>query len=100
MCERRGRPLPIVPLGMLLKVDRAADSANKALVIRRNGEPLAFAVDRMLGRHEVVVRPIEDVLARVPGVAGATDLGDGRPTLLLDLVELGATVHGWRAEVS
>ena len=53
---------------------------------------MAFAVDRMLGRHEVVVRQIADVLVRVPGVSGATDLGDGRPTLMLDLFELGARV--------
>ncbi len=61
-------------------------------MVRRNGEPIAFAVDRMLGRQEVVVRPIKDVLAQAPGVAGATDLGDGRPTLVLDLVELGAQI--------
>ena len=64
----------------------------KALVIRRNGEAIAFAVDKMLGRQEVVVRPIDDPLARAPGIAGATDLGDGRPTLVLDLVELGARI--------
>jgi two-component system chemotaxis sensor kinase CheA len=46
------------------------------------------------------VRPIDDVLARMPGIAGATDLGDGRPTLLLDLIELGAGISAWRAEVS
>lgn len=99
LCERRGRPLPVISLATLLRLGPSS-TAGKALVIRRQGEPLAFAIDRMLGRHEVVVRPIEDVLARVPGVAGATDLGDGRPTLLLDLVELGATIPSWRAEVS
>jgi two-component system chemotaxis sensor kinase CheA len=36
----------------------------------------------------VVVRPLEDPLGRVPGVTGATDLGDGRPTLVLDLYAL------------
>jgi len=34
------------------------------------------------------VRPLEDPLVRVPGVTGATDLGDGRPTLVLDLFAL------------
>jgi len=99
ICERRGRTVPIIPLGMMLRLGETA-GAHKALVVRRGGEPLAFAVDRMLGRHEVVVRPIEDILARVPGVAGATDLGDGRPTLLLDLVELGASITTWRAGYS
>ncbi|HEY5945005.1 MAG TPA: ATP-binding protein [Kofleriaceae bacterium] len=98
LCERRGRPVAVVPLATMLRLDEAR-SSTKAMVVRRNGEPIAFAIDRMLGRHEVVVRPIEDVLARVPGIAGATDLGDGRPTLLLDLVELGAGVSSWRSEV-
>ena len=71
----------------VLAIDDGA-RARKALVTRRNGEPVAFAVDRMLGRHEVVVRPIDDPLVDVPGISGATDLGDGRPTLVLDLGEL------------
>jgi two-component system chemotaxis sensor kinase CheA len=100
LCERRGRPMQIVSLGRMLRLGKNPEAATKALVIRRGGEALAFAVDRMLGRHEVVVRPIEDVLARVPGVAGATDLGDGRPTLLLDLVELGTAITSWRTEVA
>lgn len=94
LLERRGKPLPIVALGDMLEID--SHDAKKALVVKRNGEPFAFAVDRVLGRHEVVVRPIEDALARVPGVAGATDLGDGKPTLLLDLIELGGRVASYR----
>jgi two-component system chemotaxis sensor kinase CheA len=88
LIERRGRAMPLVLLGPLLAIDRG-DAVRKAIVIRRNGGSMAFAVDRMLGRHEVVVRPISDPLARAPGIAGATDLGDGRPTLVLDLAELG-----------
>ncbi|MBA3459664.1 MAG: chemotaxis protein CheW [Deltaproteobacteria bacterium] len=91
LLERRGKAITLVSLGEVLAIDPGT-SASKALVVRRNGEPIAFAVDRMLGRQEVVVRPIDDILARAPGIAGATDLGDGRPTLVLDLVELGAKI--------
>ena len=90
LLERRGHAIPVVSLGAMLEIDRG--DARKAMVIRRNGELIAFAVDRMLGRHEVVVRPIADPLVRVPGISGATDLGDGCPTLVLDLFELGARV--------
>lgn len=88
--ERRGQAIPVVSLGVMLALGNG-DGEKKALVVRRNGEPVAFSVDRMIGRHEVVVRPIEDPLIDVPGIAGATDLGDGHPTLVLDLVELGVT---------
>lgn len=92
LVERFDRPLPLVSLGALLAIDDGL-RARKAIVIRRNGEPLAFTVDRMIGRQEVVVRPLEDPLVHAPGIAGATDLGDGRPTLVLDLGELGDQIQ-------
>jgi two-component system chemotaxis sensor kinase CheA len=79
--------LPLVSLGKILAIDSGA-GACKALVVQRNGAAIGFTVDRLLGRQEVVVRAIDDPLANVPGIAGATDLGDGRPTLVLDLDEL------------
>lgn len=88
LLERRGRAMPVLALGPLLEVG-GGEAARKAIVVKRNGEPVAFTVDRMLGRHEVVVRPVDDPLVRVLGVAGATDLGDGKPTLVLDLAEFG-----------
>ncbi len=84
MLDCRGHAVPLLSLGTVLAID-PGDGARKAIVTRRAGEPVAFAVDRMLGRHEVVVRPIDDPLVRVPGISGATDLGTGRPTLVLDL---------------
>jgi len=89
LAERRGQAIPLRSLGGLLAIDDGA-AARKAIVIRRQGAPVGFTVDRMLGRHEVVVRPVDDALVKVPGIAGSTDLGDGRPTLVLDLYALGA----------
>jgi two-component system chemotaxis sensor kinase CheA len=91
MLDRRGKVMPLVSLGALLDVDAGA-AARKALIIHHNGEPFAFAVDRMLGRQEVIVRTIDDPLVDVRGVTGSTDLGDGKPTLVLDLHDLGATL--------
>lgn len=88
LIERRGRSMPLVSLGHLLAIAALPVAAQKALIVRQTDEPFAFAVDRMLGQQEVVVRPIEDPLVNVTGVAGSTDLGDGKPTLVLDLVGL------------
>ncbi len=87
LIERRGAAVPLLRLdAMLALVDGGA--AAKAIVVRQQGQPVAFAVDRMLAQQEIVVRPLEDPLVRVRGVSGATDLGDGRPTLVLDLAAL------------
>ena len=64
-------------------------SAMQALVVRRgHDEPVAFAIERVLGQQETVVRPLVDPLVVVTGVSGSTDLGDGRATLVLDLIGL------------
>lgn len=89
--ERRGEPVPLVRLAALLSPGVPAEAgAPKAIVVRRGAAPFAFLVDRMLGQQEVVVRPVDDPLVAAPGIAGATDLGDGRPTLVLDLAALSA----------
>lgn len=90
---RRGQAVPVVKLASVFRLGGAASAAQKAIIVRRAGAPIAFAVDRMLGQQEVVIRPMNDVLVRAPGVSGATDLGDGRPTLVLDLVALGTTLN-------
>jgi two-component system chemotaxis sensor kinase CheA len=99
LVRRRGRAVPLLSLANLFAMPRTGGEA-KALIVRRGDDTLAFAVERMLGQQEVVVRPFNDSLIKVPGVAGATDLGDGQPTLVLDLLSLGASVSSRRMELN
>ncbi len=94
LIERRGEAVPLVRLDELLgtSAGRQDGFTPKAILVRR-ASPVAFIVDRMLGHQEVVVRPLEDPLVKVAGVTGATDLGDGRPTLVLDLGALSTRLH-------
>lgn len=90
LLPRRGEVLPLVDLGAALGLHAESDEPrSRALVVRRGGDdPIAFAIDRVLGQQETVVRPIVDPLLAVPGVTGSTDLGDGKATLVLDLLGL------------
>jgi two-component system chemotaxis sensor kinase CheA len=102
MVERRGQAVPLVPLERALRRESGREGPGpKALVVRQRGAPVAFAVDKLLGQQEIVLRTLEDPLVQVPGVAGATDLGDGQPTLVLDLPALGAARGGasWMEQV-
>ena len=87
--HRRGESVLVYELGGILGLPSQA-SAARAVVIRRGGQPLAFSLARVAGQQEAVVRPLLDPLVRVPGISAATDLGDGRPTLVLDLMTLAA----------
>jgi len=88
LLQRRSEAIPLFSLATLLSLVTSRDEGEKALIVRPRGQAFAFAVDRMLGQQEIVVRPLEDPLVKVAGVAGTTDLGDGRPTLVLDLIGL------------
>ena len=97
MVQRRTETLPLLDLAGILKLPGVYDRPRQALVVRRGGEPVAFAVHRVLGQQEAVVRPLVDRLVQVPGISGAADLGNGKPTLVLDLFALfshrGAPLH-------
>jgi two-component system chemotaxis sensor kinase CheA len=99
LVRRRGRAVPLLSLANLFAM-QPSGGEGKALIVRRGDDTMAFAVERMLGQQEVVVRPLNDSLIKVPGVAGATDLGDGQPTLVLDLLSLGASVSSTRRELN
>jgi two-component system chemotaxis sensor kinase CheA len=42
-------------------------------------------VDQLIGQQQLVVKSLDANLHSVPGVAGATILGDGRVALILDV---------------
>jgi two-component system chemotaxis sensor kinase CheA len=89
MIERRGETVPLIDLGSFLGIRTHDRLPRQALVVRRGGEPMAFGLDKVIGQQEAVIRPLIDPLIQVAGISGATDLGDGKPTLVLDLVALG-----------
>lgn len=49
---------------------------------------MALAVDTLIGKQEIVVKPLGSQLAHLPGLLGATVLGDGRIVLILNPVLL------------
>jgi two-component system chemotaxis sensor kinase CheA len=86
--KHRGATLPLFSLSQLLGLPRPEKARPKAIIVKRNADSVAFEVDAMLGQQDVVVRPLRDPLVEVGGVSGSVDLGDGRPTLVLDFLAL------------
>jgi len=58
------------------------------LVIGAQGERSALLVDGFLGERDLVVRPIDERLGRVPGVSAAAIDDDGAPVLVMDVEDL------------
>jgi two-component system chemotaxis sensor kinase CheA len=55
------------------------------IVLLESAEQIrALAVQQLVGRHEVVIKPLSPIFKELRGLAGATVLGDGRVALILD----------------
>ncbi len=58
------------------------------LLVRVGDQHFALHVDDMLGRREIVVKPVGMQIGVVRGIAGATILADGRVVLILEMSAL------------
>jgi chemosensory pili system protein ChpA (sensor histidine kinase/response regulator) len=66
---------------------------NPLLLLHRGNQRIVLQVDDLLGNREAVVKNIGPQLARLPGIAGATVLGDGSVVLILNPVQLTQRIH-------
>ena len=86
----RGGVLPLIRLAEVFGLASRPRRSLHVLVAGAGRGAFGVVFDRVVGQREIVVRAVSDPLIRVPGVAGATDLGDGRVVLILDLPALAA----------
>jgi two-component system chemotaxis sensor kinase CheA len=68
-------------------------TAGIVVIIESEGQRLALEVDELVGQQQVVVKNLEANYRRVPGVSGATILGDGRVALIVDGTGLAAALR-------
>lgn len=85
--------LPLVNLTRLFELPPSTRSTAYVLVVGTEQAPVGLMVDRLVELREIVVHPVTDPLVAVPGVAGATDLGDGRVSLILDAAAVVRLFH-------
>jgi two-component system chemotaxis sensor kinase CheA len=84
--------LPLLRLADAFKLDgRADENADSKwfVVVTRSGEKMAgILVDALVRQQEVVIKSIGERLKTVPGIAGATEVGEGEIVLVVDVGSL------------
>jgi chemosensory pili system protein ChpA (sensor histidine kinase/response regulator) len=79
---------------------RMADEAQLPLLMIRSGDQrAAVRVDSVLGSREVVVKSVGPQISSVPGIFGATIMGDGSVVMILDTAPLVRKVAALRQTV-
>lgn len=86
----RGEGYPVLRLGEWYGMkDYKADTEDGMLVlIEVEKQIICLLVDRLIGKQEIVVKPIPEYIKQVKGLSGCTQLGDGSIALILDAAGL------------
>ncbi len=93
--DLRGEVLGVSSLNQLLEFSsRGPEDAEGShgelpiVVVSSAGRRMGLIVDAFLRRQEMVIKPLAPYLASLPGISGASILGDGGVVLILDPSEL------------
>ena len=88
--EYAGQNYQIQYMGQLLGVAHphleSSTEQRPVLLVRNADQPTAVQVDGLLGSREVVVKSLGPQFAAVPGLSGATVLGDGSVVIIVDML--------------
>jgi two-component system chemotaxis sensor kinase CheA len=83
----RDEAIPVIRLAQSFGIDAEERSLSSALmvVVEGGGKKAGLVVDELLGQQQVVIKSLEANFRRVPGISGATILGDGTVAMILDV---------------
>lgn len=86
----RGEYLPLIPLYQMFDITPRFTNPSEGIcvILETEGRKAALFVDDLVGQQQVVVKNLESNYRKVVGISGATILGDGGVSLILDVAAL------------
>lgn len=90
MVQLRGNTLPLISLQQKFEQPEPETESEEVfvVVVGLGDKSLGLIVDGLRGQQEIVIKSLGEMLNNLPGIAGATILGDGKVTLILDVGSL------------
>ncbi len=85
----RGENIPLYRVFHLLgmKIKESSD-VGTVIVVRAGEQPFGVAVDEIIGQYQIVIKQLGPEIQGLQGISGCSILGDGRPALILEPVDL------------
>ena len=86
----RGEYLPLIPLYQMFDIEPSFTDPSEGIlvILESDGRKAALFVDDLVGQQQVVVKNLESNYRKVAGISGATILGDGGVSLIIDVAAL------------
>ena len=85
----RNEVISILRLDRLFNIKQTEEKEHYFIVIVGSADKkIGVMVDSLIGEEDVVIKPLRDQFTKSPGVAGASILGDGSVSLIIDVSQL------------
>ena len=85
----RSEVISVLRLSRLFNIKDSVQSDECYIVIVGTQEKkIGVMVDSLIGEEDVVIKPLRDQFTNSPGIAGASILGDGSVSLIIDVSQL------------
>jgi two-component system chemotaxis sensor kinase CheA len=86
----RDKTMPIFRLSEIFHIPTETKATGRAyvVIVSAGMQLVGLVVDELVGQHEVVIKPLVDYLQESSTFSGATIIGDGQISLILDIYEL------------
>lgn len=77
---------PLVAIHELMNIEDAITDPTRGIVVllESGKQQFGILVDSLLGQQQVVIKSLEQHYRKVPGISGATIMGDGKVAMILD----------------
>ena len=83
-----GNVIPLIRVNKRLGVEKSSSIKNYIVIVKVGEKTVGLMVDGLLGQKEIVIKPLGKTLQGLKEYIGATILGDGLVTLILDVAAL------------
>ncbi len=90
LIDIRGEYYPLVRLHKLLRLNNCVVEPEEGLliVVKQGSQSYCLLVDEIIDQLPVVIKSLDEHFIHIPGIAGATILGDGSVCFILDIASL------------
>ncbi len=94
----RGEFLPYINMRKWFDIsDEPMPSSQQVVIVHDQDSKMGIVVDKVIGNHQTVIKPLGELYKNIEGLSGATILGDSSVALILDVFKLSNVIRRTQA---
>lgn len=93
----RGEFLPYINMRKWFEIDEPMPNSQQVVIVNDQDSKLGIVVDKVIGNHQTVIKPLGELYKNIEGLSGSSILGDSSVALILDVFKLSNVIKRTQA---